>query len=365
MKAGGSQDVKPSLIHPGYVWLIETVDKGAQPSLALDSQDYPHIAYYQNYTGDLCYARFDGAPSFGTGRWLTETVDAFGLTGIGPSLALDAHDHPHISYRIAGDYGNLCYAHHDGTGWFTETVDAAGNTGAFSSLVLDDQGHPHISYHNQAGCLMYAHHDGTGWQIEVVACGAGWYGWCTSIELNDQGHPRISYCDCWPNDNLMYAWHDGAAWHSELVDPTDGLGTSLALDADGHPHISYCAPCWPEYALSYAWHDGTEWQIAVVDNAGDVGTDSSLALEANPPGKAGGRAHISYHDKTNRALRYAYFDGTSWLTETVDAKGWTGYDTSLALDAQGLPHISYRGSGLKYARLVELPYTVFLPWVER
>jgi hypothetical protein len=51
----------------------------------------------------------------------------------------------------------------------------------------------------------------------------------------------------------------------------------------------------------------------------------------------------------------------------VDTGGiGTGANTSLALDAQGRPHISYRGNDcLRYARLIDLPYTVFLPRVER
>jgi hypothetical protein len=354
-----------SAAQPGYAWLIETVDPqpytGVGTSLALDGQDRPHIAYEYAY-GGLRYAAFDGT------RWHTATVDGFGPTGIGPSLALDAAGRPHIAYRLDGDYMDLLYADFVGTRWLTETVESAGDAGGFSSLVLDAQGYPHVS-DNRDSCLIYASRiapargleANPAWQVETVACGSGWYGWNTSLKLDAQGRPRISYQAGWPNGDLMYAWHDGAQWHIELVDSQGETGyhTSLALDSQGHPHISYYDDTLK--ALKYAWHDGITWHIEIVDTGG-VGSDCSLALDA------AGHPHISYYDETHYDLRYASFDGTRWLTETVDAVGdYTGQHTSLALDSQGRPHISYRGSmyWLRYARLVALPYTVFLPWIER
>jgi hypothetical protein len=92
-----------------------------------------------------------------------------------------------------------------------------------------------------------------------------------------------------------------------------------------------------------------------------IGQYTSLVLDAAD------HPHISYFDEAHYELRYAYFDGTRWLTETVDTGDYlTGAYTSLALDAQGRPHISYRGNDcLRYARLIELSYTIFVPRVER
>ncbi|MGW8257496.1 MAG: hypothetical protein ACWGMZ_08430, partial [Thermoguttaceae bacterium] len=65
-----------------------------------------------------------------------------------------------------------------------------------------------------------------------------------------------------------------------------------------------------------------------------------------------GRAHISYYDGWNGNLKHAYYNGSSWSTETVDT-GHVGYASSLALDALDRPHISYCKPGsfgvLKYA----------------
>jgi hypothetical protein len=77
-----------------------------------------------------------------------------------------------------------------------------------------------------------------------------------------------------------------------------------------------------------------------------VGYDSSIAVDAS------GRPHISYYDASNIDLKYATFNGSSWDIETVDSTGDVGRYTSIALDANEKPHICYldfANHHLKYA----------------
>ncbi|MFQ5428768.1 MAG: hypothetical protein ACE5E1_00540 [Phycisphaerae bacterium] len=76
-------------------------------------------------------------------------------------------------------------------------------------------------------------------------------------------------------------------------------------------------------------------QPEVVDNTGDTGRYPSLALDAD------GAPHISYVDWTNRDLRYATKSGGNWTLETVDsAPGYVG-GTSVAMTWNGDPRIAY------------------------
>ena len=77
-----------------------------------------------------------------------------------------------------------------------------------------------------------------------------------------------------------------------------------------------------------------DWDIQTADSVNWVGEYTSIALDSD------GNPHISYYDATNHDLRYAYYDGI-WHGETEDSANWVGEYTSLALDSDDNPHISY------------------------
>jgi choice-of-anchor C domain-containing protein len=70
-----------------------------------------------------------------------EAVDATFTTGFYPSLALDSQDRPHISYTDA--LNNIMYAVKSGSSWSTENIASPGR---YPSLKLDSQDNPHIGY---------------------------------------------------------------------------------------------------------------------------------------------------------------------------------------------------------------------------
>lgn len=81
-----------------------------------------------------------------------------------------------------------------------------------------------------------------------------------------------------------------------------------------------------------------DWHIETVESQSDVGSFSSIVLDSND------YPHISYHEWSppsgNDGLRYARWDGCSWQIEEVVELG--GSWSSIELDTSENPHISFQ-----------------------
>lgn len=260
------------------------VDDGGYPSIALDADGHPHIAYVDDTADNVMIASYDpdSTPSWTTHVVASATPDTGRL-----SLALDGDSHPHIAssdltFASVDDPCRLLYTSYDPTteAWSTTIADDGtdsdfGVVGGFITLALDKSDDPHISY-----------------------AGAEWSG-MASI--------------------LKYAWHDSAGWHHTTVD--DGSGTSydlvgyfasLALDQNDDPHISYAVvgTSVVSSALQHAWYQNGSWrQPEYVDTTGIVGVYNAFAIDPST-----GTAYISYYDATNENLKLAIGTFTENLT---------------------------------------------------
>jgi hypothetical protein len=287
------------------------------------------------------------------GKWYTDIA-------VYHSLALDSNDRPHISFwDNTGFAMDLRYRFQDETGWHVKNVDQdEDDVGRFSSIALDSNNYPHITYMNfSSGGLIYARWDGTTWHRELIG-GVGQAGFnngYSDIALDSNDHPHISYFLChrvgadWAYD-LHYATYDGSEWKNEIVDASGWVGyhNSIALDSNDRPHISYCTCCLVDVHLWYAWWDGSEWQTELVDDNERTGYDTSIAFDSNDI------PHISYVGSSN--LMYANRIGGTWNTESIEYIGEEGGCTSLALDSNNFPHISYYHDNYSIPRILTLKY---------
>jgi hypothetical protein len=355
-------------------WQAATVDAagsvGLYTSLAVDASGRLHVSYYDGTNGDLKYATC-AADCALTANWQAPTVDATGSVGLYTSLAVDASGRLHVSY-YDGTNADLKYATCAAecaltANWQAATVDAAGNVGFYTSLAVDAGGRLHVSYY-----------DGTNGELKYATCAAacelaanwqtvtvdadGLAGFFTSLAVDASGRLHVSYYDDFYG-NLKYATcaagcDDAANWRTATVDAdaaSVGHYTSLAVDASGRLHVSYYD--FSNGDLKYATCAAdceaiANWETATVDAAGSVGSYTSLAVDA------GGRLHVSYYDGTNADLKYATCAAdcgltANWQAATVDAAGSVGAFTSLAVDASGRLHVSYRDDGNSNLKYIE------------
>lgn len=312
----------------------------------------------RNFLYLIIYAMLIANHSFLWAAWEIRKIDDVESPGGGISLALDSNDYPHISYNcysLAARRDVLKYAKWTGSGWSIETVDSAGAI-RYTSIALDTNNYPHISYHDSTSHeLKYAKWNGSSWNISIVGSVGDWGGE-NSIALDINNYPNIAYLYQEQYDiaaNLKYAKWTGSSWNIQTVDSIgDLLGSdiSIALDTNNHPHILYDGG--EKRGVKYAKWTGSSWSIQKVDNSADASYDTSLALDLN------NCPHICYYDHIGAMfgdkgnLMYAKRTGSFWKILTIDSTGDTGKEISLKIDSNNRPHIAYGDSKnyqLKYA----------------
>lgn len=349
------------------IWVVTTVgnagrcfDEGA--SLALDDQDVPSISFLNfsqtpGQIGGLTYAHL------GTDGWVTQVVDPGDAHGRHSSLALDSQQRPHISYRD-GEAQELKYAFWDGSQWQVESV---GLQGWNSALALDAQDRPHIAYLGSSQQPSYAVRADAGWKTEAIEPVFTSNGIALALDTNGQAH--VTYK---ARTNLEYAVRDSTGWITETVHAgvsdiiygTVGAYSTLALDEQDDPHLAYSRYYQPFMGdlqpgdLYYAIKPAATWLTQTVSPIGNTGIFASLVLDDQ------GMPHISYWDsiEPDKTLRYTAWDGATWVNHVVDGPVALEGPTSLKLDSAGRPHIAYcTGSEVRYARTVEVDFQSRLP----
>ncbi|MEC8106154.1 MAG: putative Ig domain-containing protein, partial [Candidatus Thermoplasmatota archaeon] len=331
-------------------------DVGEYSSIAIDSYGFKHISYFDDTNDDLKYATDQ------TGSWVTTSVDAtWHSVGKYSSIAIDSNDGVHISYYDDTN-SNLKYATCSSacsiaSNWDTVTAHAMSfrDVGWFTSIAIDSNDAIHISYFdNQADNLNYATCSsgcttGSNWS-QVSVDTPGNVGSQSSIAIDSNDAIHISYTDG-TNGRLKYATCSSGCtaegnWSKVWVDTASNVGSwnSIAIDSNDVVHISYHDTTNGD--LKYATCSSSclvhqnNWDKVYVDSTGVVGRYTSIAIDSNDA------VHISYHDTTNRDLKYATCSSScttanNWNNVSVDETGDVGRYGSIAIDSNDVVHISY------------------------
>lgn len=241
----------------GNSWTIKTIDSegpvaGSGITIALEPT-FPytkHVAYVGDT--DIRYAT-----SVSGNSWQTEIIEMGGSQWFdslnSPSLALDSQGEPHIAYHGAIFNGDLTYTYRDAGVWHSEILTTTFNSFTPVSLALDDMDIPHIAfaepsppYRLHYGYQVTQTITGTVWAFETVT---DYFGQALSLALDSEGNPYISYSEF--NDTDLYlAYKNGGEWHTETVDTEyDIRRSSLSLDPQNNPIVAYASGT----DLKFAW----------------------------------------------------------------------------------------------------------------
>ncbi len=298
-------------------WTTEQVDSwGICPregsSIALDSQDRPWIAYSGAW--DTSCRDFDVRLAHWNGTaWEHEVVNPPGVNAAyWPSLAIDMQDRPHVAYYsdVVNTAYNLTYAVWNGSSWDYQMVEMTGwNSGGPGdiSMKLDSNDWPHIAYDGGPGLgLRYDHWNGTRWVLEGPDSSANPYEDSISLDLDSGDLPHISYGDLQVY-GVKYAHWNGSAWITQMISPSGEVGesTSIAVDSMYTPHVVYghtgsLGP--PAYVLYYTSRPGSSWIGEVADPTERVARPSIGIDSKDGP-------HVAYSRSINITaweLRYAF-----------------------------------------------------------
>lgn len=345
-----------------FSWEISTIDdNGAKPSIALDPQGKPHVAYILEATpGWVKYG------VLGADGWEISTVS----TGYfyGPlDIKVDQKGTPKISWHNH-DTENEAYAELVDGDWVVQDVKHPGHDGWDNNLALDSAGQPHTisidpkQFGGQSG-LEYATFDGKVWTVEEVGSGPVAYEFGTGIALDSKDRPHVVWFDDSGKD-LKYAVKDAGTWEISTVDSEGDVGRypSLILDKQDNPAISYFEKLSEtEGYIKFARWDGSSWTSQQIDKLENVSAGffgarktSSLALDGQDS------PIVVYSDE--KVIKLAWLDGDRWNLETVlNADDLPlGQQVSLSLAGDGVLHLTFadvtnKGSpgvngSIKYAR---------------
>ena len=298
------------------------------------------------------------------------TLDFAPIVGQSPSIAIGADGFPIVSYwdgfftnlKVAKCVNAAC----TGSSTLSTVEDSPGNVGSVSAIAVGPDGLPVIAYYDAtngnlkvAKCANAAC-SGGGSTISTVDSSVNDVGWFPSMAIGTDGLAVIAYYDATNLDLKVAKCADAACTTGTstitTVDSAGSVGTStsIAVGVDGLPVISYYGATTGHLKVAKCVNPACTGgsTLSAVDSAGSVGQRTSIAIGAD------GLPVISYLGSGNAILKVAKCTnpactaGTSTLS-TVDSGGFVGLYSSIAIGAGGLPVISYHdqnNTDLKVAR---------------
>ncbi len=279
----------------GQQFVPEVVDfldnVGLDPSMALDSNGSPAIAYFGVLqvlkAGEIPPSHPIGSPTLpgvlvatlANGVWTRAAVDE-GVKGLtadnvtGTSIAVDSQDALHVVWSTTK---GIWYATNAAGDFTPEQIDKGPIAGP--SIALDATGKPLVAYYS--GDSVYAGTQrGSHWDVQQVAK-TGTCSNCppvrTSTAVGGKGGAIVAFTDL-NKQAPMVAWQSRNSWKTDEVEPgVGGFGISLAEEGNGIPHVAYYTTNGEVHEASTSLASPLQWKVEKVGTYATAGDVQALA----------------------------------------------------------------------------------------
>ena len=310
--------------------IIQSSGVGYQTvSMAIDSNGFLHISYYDETTKNLMYATNEG------GSWSTKTVDSRTDVGVASSIAVDSNDNVHIVYTV-----------------MTWTLPGFGYSDVLSYATCS------------SSCAT------SSWTKTDIARGYSGYGWDhkqfdLAIDSDDNLHfvfikdyDDLMYVTCSSSCSSSISGQYHSSWSIETIDAGDSFAPSIAIDSNDRLHISYTGDSTQnlKYATcSYLCSTSSSWTKITIDAGSSPSSSTYPIIRMIGPSigvDSNGVKHIAYIENTQtngwssqRVVKYAKCSSSctsasSWTNATIAI----GSTIDLDIDSNDEIHIIYRYS---------------------
>lgn len=361
----------------------DTVNVQGQVSLAIGSDGFPVIAYYDATNQDLKVAHC-GDVACGTA--VLQTIDSTGDVGLWNSITIGTDGFPIIAYHDRTNF-DLKVAHCGDVACTPalakiQTLDSNGSLGRYPSIKIGRDGFPVISYHDLDNFNLKVAHCGDAVCTPALAVSHtpdsfGYVGVDTSLAIGSDGFPVIAHYEGSSQDLKVTHCGDASCTSALAISYTlDSVGdvgrnNSIGIGGDGFPVISYFDYTNSDLKVAKCGDvvcNPVLVSLKTLDSTDDVGHSTSLAIGTdNLP-------IISYYYHTSKDLKLAKCDDAGCTPALVrkwvpDSSGDVGVDTSLAISTDGFPVIAYTDStdpahgSLKVVKCT--PWRLFHPVLRR
>lgn len=226
--AGGAPD--------GGEFVIDPVVTGVEPSVALDLNGAPHIAYQQTQFSAKSIREASRAPDGGWATSLVEYIDA-GYLGM-PKVLFDSAGVEHVLYIV--DRSTAAGGLHHASAGAVEVIAPGGLGGsALGQLdaVFDQQGALHAVWPSYPFSLMYGRREAGTWQVRPVSDdNAGHEN--NALAVDGQGRAVVAFHNF---QALKLSAFNGQSFSVQGVQPCDEGG--VALSFDGQNRLRLASAC--------------------------------------------------------------------------------------------------------------------------